>query len=482
MATTATNSNPRVQVHVQILHQLPHRMNTSNNSNKLERRRRKRSYKYDEHATIYVYKEDAAQLETTTPGLSDGSVCLLSSKNCGVSLVAPVILRNLPGSNAKDRLNGGESNDDGATKDASSTNHPQVYVPPCIAATLGMHSFHTQRYLTAFMQRIDDNHQHEKQQHQRTAVVEEATHVTLREIGLLPPLPSIKLPGVHNSNNSDATNKETDEGSINHSKPQVLDSDEDEGERELRKYFMYPPKESNSHDKTRSKPPKPRQRLLSLGSIIATPSSSSSSLTNGDIIRNVRMYQVVDIQSANDEEAHAQSSGQQFKAYHVSPLTRMTLLPPSSNGGDGKQSPLHPQLDSVQMIPGHEWRLPRPSLLVSFLQSVRNAMLCSNNISDNSQLATRQPEHQSNSSTIRHPSAKEVIDALYLQGVVSSVNTKQCPMCDRGTISSPGATSYHSRIVHVVGGEDNHVRGCVAEAADVSEYNCILLHSFVYQH
>lgn len=476
MATTATNSNPRVQVHVQILHQLPHRMNTSNNSNKLERRRRKRSYKYDEHATIYVYKEDAAQLETTTPGLSDGSVCLLSSKNCGVSLVAPVILRNLPGSNAKDRLNGGESNDDGAT------NHPQVYVPPCTAATLGMHSFHTPRYLTAFMQRIDDNHQHEKQQHQRTAVVEEATHVTLREIGLPPPLPSIKLPGVHNSNNTDATNKETDEGSINYSKPQVLDSDEDEGERELQKYFMYPPKESNSHDKTRSKPPKPSQRLLSLGSIIATPSSSSSSLTNGDIIRNVRMYQVVDIQSANDEEAHAQSSGQQFKAYHVSPLTRMTLLPPSSNGGDGKQSPLHPQLDSVQMIPGHEWRLPRPSLLVSFLQSVRNAMLCSNNISDNSQLATRQPEHQSNSSTIRHPSAKEVIDTLYLQGVVSSVNTKPCPICDRGTISSPGATSYHSRIVHVVGGEDNHVRGCVAEAADVSEYNCILLHSFVYQH
>ena len=80
-----------------------------------------------------------------------------------------------------------------------------------------------------------------------------------------------------------------------------------------------------------------------------------------------------------------------------------------------------------------------------------------------------------NSDILHHPSAKDLVDAFYLQGAVPArSSTKGCGICH--TVSRVAAASTSASlsmndglcIIHVVGKEENHIRACVDEAADIS--------------
>jgi hypothetical protein len=226
---------------------------------------------------------------------------------------------------------------------------------------------------------------------------------------------------------------------------------------------------------------KPRQRLLALGSVFAVPSFDRDDDDDDDddyekagedaAIRDVRFYQVVDVQYANMENDGDDDDAMVFGerptgagyskegvACIISPSTRLVLVPQASTT-DGEYSNddamiLHPQLRGgvIPTMRGYALRLPRPSLAISFLRSVDEVL-----VDDGRADATTKPSR-------RHPSANDVVDSLYLQGAIPAHSShfiaRQRIVCHDGT---------HPRIIHVVGKEENNIRACVDEACDVSE-------------
>ncbi len=373
---------------------------------------------------------------------------------------------------------------------------PTLFIPPCLVATLGLHNLFYQQ-----------NHHHSTiayLQHLPTTEIQHASHATVREIGRPPPAPIMKWPSTSSSVSSD-------------------DRSNDE-EKQLRKFFLRPSftavdyrvrnrSQENDNDiytnsnRTTSKATKskPRQRLLALGSIFAVPLYDKDDANDDDDdddiacetnetveevdntgIQNVRFYQVMEIQSSSQDNGdtihsdcdNAEEQVQNMMAYIISPSTHLVLIPPRLETTDRNDDPisnndlsLHPQLKSCTMMHGYTWRLPRPTMVVSFLRSVSSKLA-------NHPLADKCVEAISTTpSTIHHPSAQALGDALYLQGASSFISCmtiqNHCHVCHNileSTSSSLLSAHFDSdpRIIHIIGKEENHVRACVDEAADIS--------------
>ena len=537
-----------------------------------------RRFYNDEHATVYIQYSSSQHYEQSLL-TKDGSIFglyhrILSSKHdinnsnnfssstairsrenvvdgCSIKEVddddgacmllwVPVILRILPFKRRDDNNNNSSlsfstsmiTNNNNSKDDDDAIQIPNLYIPPCLASTLGFHFFHdnTQQHntvsnssiITAYLQPLTKNE------------IVKASYATIREIGRIPPVPNLIC--LTNNFDNGANKEETD--SLNHGENdnEQVASIMKEEEVALRKFFLYPPSSNNEeqtnneqhiHPKYRTnnkeRRSKPRQRLLTLGSIFAVPShvvdnhhttiSNNNKVLMGDYeevdddgcdVQNVRYYQVVNIQSSSTTVV----CKEQLKAYIVSPMTNLTLLPPFSynanddndNGSNLGYNILHPQLDGLLMN-GYTWRIPRHSLVTSFLQSIVVAAndgivsSKSNNdlstVGDNTTTITRSPPNVSsiNSFQTLHPSTNHLVDALYLQGVIpvhsssssldsSSSSSKTCHVC-KSSIQhttqqqvlqiSEENYSNNPRIIHVIGQEENYIDACVNEAADISK-------------
>ncbi|KAL7536444.1 hypothetical protein ACHAXR_007160, partial [Thalassiosira sp. AJA248-18] len=456
-------------------------------------------------------------------------------------LWAPVILRILPSScdidDDDDKSNhdneASETTDNAAESTITNNNDKdqtiKLYIPPCLAATIGLHCFHAHHTSTpAYLQPLP-----------LTNVIK-ASHATLREIGIPPPVADLKwsLPvtTANNGEEGDGSDGSKDINTNNNNNgSNNLASDRQEGpamecskqEEQLRKFFLYPlfkqqqpslndednderhihPDFRTMKNKPEQQQSKPRQRLLTLGSIFATPSFDGNSndhdhdsVVGDGTIENARFYQVVNVQSPPEKDgldvnpatstAAASTDWKESKAYIVSPLTHLVLLPPTNNESSESiniMRMMHPQLEGVPMINGHAWRMPRPSLAVSFLRSVADSFMNSESLTE---MERESPIPIDSKSTMRrrsgggggihHPSAKDLLDAFYLQGVIPAMNTAttECRVChnviSRAVTSRPSTSALSSinhsgglRIIHLIGREENHIRACVDEAADI---------------
>ncbi len=466
---------------------------------------------------MYLEKGLSSPNDVLLPFSSQGwAACRLTRRVCtgyednsyhndhdNLQLWAPVILKRFPShphlvalTPNQTRTIGDDTTVNERTNESTNIHQiPTLFIPPCLVATLGLHNLFYQQ-----------NHNHSTiayLQHLPTTEIQNASHATVREFGRPPPVPILKWPATPSAASSDDTSSYE--------------------EKQLRNFFLHPSfpatdnrvrnrsqeggndHGTNSH-RTTSKitKSKPRQRLLTLGSIFAVPSYDNDDANDDnddDIaceidekveevdytgIQNVRYYQVLEIQSSIQDDSDAicqhitgsdstEERVQNMMAYIISPSTHLMLLPPRSETTDRNNDPisrnelsLHPQLKTCTIMNGCTWRLPRPSVVVSFLRSV------------SSKLATLPLEAISTTpSTIHHPSAQALADALYLQGASSfaprTTVQRQCHVCHNileSTSSSSSSLSAHfdsdPRIIHIIGKEENHVRACVDEAADIS--------------
>lgn len=454
-------------------------------------KRKRRGFKHDENATVYISHEDLDFINSSSSSfdddnsdavLSDGVTCRLFSKtndsvgskilqelssvlvadtvayndrlNHQDRLWAPVILRVLPRESLLSSPNRSSGNSDVCNnssceeeKEESAVRKlPTIFIPPCIGATIGIHWFCRNNMLVMTAYYIQPLPQ---------SCIVEGISATVKEIGSLSPLMM-----------NDAFANYIDN---------IRSSDNDEEERQLRQFFLSKRQNTNAQEEkhlhpscrrtNHNSPWKPRQRLLTVGSIFATPVISTYCDcydrmchfgTCKESIDNVRLYQVVDIQSSSesgdgdddDDVVVVEDEGSRRKiAYIVSPMTHLTLQSKQQNdkGTNGF---------------GFTWRLPRPSFALTYLQS-------SNDNNDNSCMKEKlkfgcvsNVMSKSKPNAIYHPSAKSLSDAIYLQGVV--VNGI--------TTSEAFLPPYNGpRIVHVIGESENNVRGCIDEASDMSE-------------
>lgn len=399
-------------------------------------RKRRSGFKYDENSTVFVTAKDGQ-----THGIKDGSLCRLYRKQSHYWGV-PVILRLVDHCN--DDCHVEEMHSDGdSLRDASGL---IVYLNPCLAATLGLHWFHMRYKLSSIVASLEIltiNGQ---------SSVMEASRATLREIGILPPTPSYR-----SSFQTDTVheNKHDSNGLSNQQQTNTSKSDVEEDSR-LKQFFTHQTKhQDNGTEVTRESLQasrakfKPRKRLLTLGSIFATSSGENHS-------ENVRFYQVVDIHSSTPQ---AIDTSNHWNAYYVSRSTHLTLVASSLE--------THDKLTHWQDA-GFAWRLPRPSMVASFLQSIQDARNhASCDTYDSSEIVKANKDcifHPNAGRMVRHPSANQVADALYLQAL--SANSETCRVCPQ-PYTTPSSLHDPSPI-HIVGGEENHVSACVAEAADIS--------------
>ena len=477
-----------------------HERDVQNYQPKQHKIKRKRGYKHDETATIFITQEDLDLIHSSTSStrentmlLSDGATCCLSNKNGSLlSLIdgtekgdriasaaqerssvfsngidedkidhlwAPVILRVLPCHHrlqtSSSRLNSSVNRKDGDLNNNITTQSiaatPTIFVPPCISATIGVHWFcrNNTQVMTAYLQPLP-----------RTCIVN-GSSATVREIGCLSPLMMDTFHNWDDTDNAKESNSDSDD----------RNTSIDEEERELRQFFLSKRQDANADKEQHLNPScrttttplwKPRQRLLTIGSIFATPVVSTycecyDRLFRGgackESLDDVRLYQVVDIQSSqkngnddrvNDKDNHSDDAllenNRKKLAYKVSPLTHLTLQPKQSN------DELHEY--------GCIWRLPRPSLTLSYLRSIDSRFTKQKSHAPSVKVAPNWTS-ESNSNAVYHPSAQSLADAVYLQGVVVTNNTVAFPK------------SNSPRIIHVIGENENNIRGCIDEAADM---------------
>lgn len=512
----------------------------------------KRRYGCDEHATVYINPSSQLRREKALPSPSgctdlesllnasllstgDGVTCRLIHKICSGHksnvcnnnddiLWAPVVLKRLPlhcspvapcasdtdksDSSTIDVENNKNVNKCNTCKINDEDQLPTLYIPPCLAATLGLHNiFHPHHRPPSTIVYLEPL---------PTTEITNASHATLREIGCPPPIPILKWPSDSSSISSSGGRSGNEE-------------------KQLRKFFMYPSTSTttagiqasrqpmgdtehnmNTNRRSTSKPSKskPRQRLLTFGSILAVPSyekemnddncceiEENVSTVDGDEnidsrIQSVRFYQVMDIQSSSQNDGggtirnpmmDGDDSGQNLPrnmlAYIISPSTHLVLLPPPSattDIGDDTDSKstlnamtLHPQLqDGTMMMHNYTWRLPRPTMVMSFLRSVSLKLA---KLPIATECMDESNTTPSITNGIHHPSAQVLADALYLQGTLSapmrSTVQRQCHVCHK-LLESASSSARHFNsdpcIIHIIGKEENHVRACVDEAADIS--------------
>jgi hypothetical protein len=498
--------------------------------------KRKRDYKHDDNATIYISQNDldaintasfvAADVTVSDNGdngdkmmqkLFDGITCCLSKtitpgssslqllddpteedrsvpagRDVGNAIIdqlwAPVILRILNPS-ILNQMNIEVDPEENTDSNNNTSIIPTIFISPCIGATIGIHWFHRNNttMMMAYLQPL-----------KRECIVTGSSAI-IREIGRLSPLLMMddtfynwddddddNVQSSERTKNSDNNNdKERSKQSSNGTR-----RSEDDEEKQLRQFFLskrynnteqqnqsYQSNYSGSNNSSGNNIIwKPRQRLLTVGSIFATPVITTYCDCYNRIfhrgnckeyITNIRYYQVVDVTSAqsnvggseegddtelmiHSEDRNREGGGEDELAYIVSPMTHLTLQPPQQHE------------DKLHEI-GYTRRLPRPSLTLSYLQSVhdnngsssstkeRLAFGCVSNL-----MSISKPN------TIYHPSAKSLSDAIYLQGIIVG----GCSMTNN-VVFRP--SNIGPRIVHVIGESENNVRGCIDEAADMSE-------------
>jgi hypothetical protein len=152
---------------------------------------------------------------------------------------------------------------------------------------------------------------------------------------------------------------------------------------------------------------------------------------------------------SEDRNREGRGGGEELLAYIVSPMTHLTLQPPQEHE------------DKLHEI-GYTRRLPRPSFTLSYLQSLHDNNGSSSNSKEklafgcvSNLMSTSKPN------TIYHPSAKSLSDVIYLQGIIVG------DMMTNNAAFRP--SNIGPRVVHVIGESENNVRGCIDEAADMSE-------------
>lgn len=501
--------------------------------------KRKRDYRHDDNATIYISQDDLNAINTASSSvvadaiasdngdngdkkdkmmhlLFDGMTCRLSKtaitngssplqllgdpteedsipvgRHADKEIIvdplwAPVILRVLDPS-ILNQMNIETYPEENIGSNNNTSMTPTIFISPYIGATISIHWFHRNNtsMMMAYLQPL-----------KRQCIVT-GSSATIREIGRLSPLLMMDdtfynwnddggggddvNDNVKNSERTKSSDNNKDNGISKQSSSDRRRSEDDE-EKQLRQFFLSkrynnkeeqnPSYQSNCNNNSNNIIWKPRQRLLTVGSIFATPVITTYCdcynriFHRGDCkeyITNIRYYQVVDVTSAQSnvvgseegddtemmKDRNRERGGGEELAYIVSPMTHLTLQPQEHE-------------DRLHEI-GYTRRLPRPSFTLSYLQSIHDnngsssstkkenlAFGCASNL-----MSISKPN------TIYHPSAKSLSDVIYLQGIIvggSMTNN----MAFRPSNIGP-------RIVHVIGESENNVRGCIDEAADMSE-------------
>lgn len=430
-----------VGVDVRILGNIPlsreQPVKTSTDGSQREKRPSRRRYNRDEFATVYASSGDIALLSRNgvedgggvAEAFGEGSLCRLirfvqdesDESDERARLWAPVILRQLPGLAEKNDNVLGDGGEDASCCNSSGVGRQQrrsrarLFVPPNVAATIGLQQLHIPLELRAHLQPLPKRN------------LTKATRATLVEIGRNPPEAKLRWP--IDSPASDVDDK-TGSGV------------------ELREYFL-------SSGASQSKP---KQRLLALGSIISTPVHKSRfdprKFETCRYIDGVVLYQVTEIEGSISEGAQQDRGDSDLTndgqpAYVVSPSTHLVLEE------EGSGSPIHPQLGHVR-VSNHTWRLPRMSKCLSCLQSVENR--------DEVHVGPLQTEEKGVQTEYAHPSAGKLADAIYLQGAIPAQ-----PWLTSGK-EVDIAVHNQSRLINVTGTEENFLKACIDEVADLSEY------------
>ena len=426
---------------------------TSTGESQREKRPSRRRYNRDEFATVYASSGDMALLSKScienggevAAAFGEGSLCRLvhfvydesstllhTRSDEQARLWAPVILRQLPElaeKNDSTLSDGEEDANANASCDRSverqQQRRAQLFVPPNVAATIGIQQLHIPLDLRAHLQLLPKRD------------LSKATRATLVEIGRSPPEARFRWPIERPASDVD---------------------DKSSSGVELREYFL----SSKNSGGGASQESKPKQRLLALGSIISTPVYKSRfdplKFETYRYIDSVVLYQVTEIkgsisaaqQSRGDSDL---SNERQHLAYVVSPSTHLVL----EEEGSGSRSPIHPQLDHTR-VANHTWRLPCMSKCLSCLESVAN--------SDEVRVGPLQTwkKEVRTERSYSHPSAGKLADAIYLHGAIPA----QSWLSSGEEVDL--AVQNHLPLIDVTGTEENFVMACVDEAADLSEY------------
>jgi hypothetical protein len=106
---------------------------------------------------------------------------------------------------------------------------------------------------------------------------------------------------------------------------------------------------------------------------------------------------------------------------------------------------------------GYTVRLPCIPTTISFLRSISVAKTTTSDIGTAAASATT-TSHGHN-----HPSTNDVIDALYLQSAIPSMNSSRY-----NNIGSSITQHHTTRIINIVGKEENHICHCIDEACNIS--------------
>ena len=422
---------------------------TSTGESQREKRPSRRRYNRDEFATVYASSGDMALLSKSgienggevAAAFREGSLCRLvhfvhdesstllhTRSDEQTRLWAPVVLRQLPELTEKNDSTFSDGEED-ASCDSSverqQQRRAQLFVPPNVAATIGIQQLHIPLELRAHLQPLPKRN------------LSKATRVTLVEIGRSPPEARFRWPIERPASDVD---------------------DKSSSGVELREYFL----SSKNSGGGASQESKPKQRLLALGSIISTPVYKSRfdplKFETYRYIDSVVLYQVTEIkgsisaaqQSRGDSDL---SNERQHLAYVVSPSTHLVL----EEEGSGSRSPIHPQLDHTR-VANHTWRLPCMSKCLSCLESVAN--------SDEVRVGPLQTwkKEVRTERSYSHPSAGKLADAIYLHGAIPA----QSWLSSGEEVDL--AVQNHLPLIDVTGTEENFVMACVDEAADLSEY------------
>eukprot|EP00978_Attheya_sp_CCMP212_P016617 scaffold43696_cov48-Attheya_sp.AAC.6 len=284
---------------------------------------------------------------------------------------------------------------------------PTIYVPPSVAASVGLHSFASHQhgtyhaYLTTTTT-ITNNIQPPV-----------AYKASVRPIGIpptdyLPPLSKahrIRMENHHHTNSSNHANNET--------------ADQNKDDAAIRCYF------SKIGDSNNQTIPQQQRRLLTVGSIFGVVVSSDH-----DNPEHMRFYRVEQLLVHTEEKDKDKSFNQLVSHGWVSPNeTEVTLLPSS------------PHM-STTTCP----RLPNVSMAYSFYKSIGTAAstTTTTGVDNNMQTTPVAPL----ASRHHHPSMEAMVNALLI------------PVSEE-------SSSWMPPILHVIGKEENHVYGCIAAAANI---------------
>jgi len=265
----------------------------------------------DPYATIYT---DDPSLLVGLGAFEGSTVCSLSSRPSPSPSWSPVLIRILTKNWLDTACTSAVGNGNNDEVGESPNKQPTIYVPPCVAATAGLHGFAPTTLRRAYIGRLC------------STTMAHASKVVVREFGA-PPI--------------DIDNREKENSTSTR-------SDQDES---LRRYFTH--EEENG---MRGEAP----RLMAVGCLFAVPSVREDD--NAHAGRNgVRFYEVTSIQSKNEADEDDEIQREEMVAFMVSLGTKLVLHESTST------SATTPEEQVVSSLPR---RLPCLSQALGFSVSV----------------------------------------------------------------------------------------------------------------